>query len=1082
VNPLALFDKMQKHSSLSLWDYCNVDLEHATELEEFQNELNRPPQHPENRVAGNIPAIASSSSGKGTSSSLPESSDQITLSSIQSYLEESDISCSTAEELIDNLVNTVHNVKSSYYDVTGRTNSLMAKCESLLDEQHNLMNTVEILRETLKPFEDIEEISQTLGIPYESIANGSIGSGNALITSSSGRVAAFASSFLSASGKHYISSSSSSGGSTTSNVTTNLDPRSPEFKELLTKLSNAILFLQSHQEILECSKYTIWLEKLQIRAISLIGRAMRELIDKVAQQCREIIQTKASAPSSSSAASGKGDGSSSSSSSAAVYRIFSEDQPLESLPIYQKFRGLSFRMKELVTVLLKGNLTNLTSSSSSSSNPSAADDNADINEIVIRKKALNQSLLKHDYTILAEVKKGYLLIRIELLSPFLQEAFLVSLSQSYSSVASSVASSASSISSSGSGTNFSTLLEDKRLLTSHQQRGIAENKGPETSSPASSSSSSLLHLSLSTVIRYCFSTLLRMTQLEYQLFDSLFNIEHMKELLSPSTSSFLNSSSSYSVASTPRTPANSSSFSFKGTSTSGKNNSSNTTTGALSKQDQFAADLLRIFEFLSNSTRDFLRPLIIKESSVDELCRVISTLSEDIRSQIMILQLPMILIKQLIIGLDNTMNDTKERLIYCSELKLRKEIQFYEPLPSSLNYPEILEVFYNHQSSQALTRPGPTSNQSPLPSSTSSSSSSSLGIHDIYDTWYPPMRITLALLSKLFGIIDRIIFEDFARRCIEVCILILIQGSETMKRSQKGSNAMIHGDFFLVRHLLILREQLIPFELRLITSEKELDFSNTRSAFTSLLALPSSSSSSSATFTQQNSLLPPSSSSASDTTALQRIDPRSATNPSTSSSTSSSSALSMTTSHILNNLLFRFDENNLLYQFTNKGIPLMKETQYDIKKELDNSLKKACITLKVTVVKFLLGPLDNLLAKIVAFIGEIPYHHSNQLLVVSSPAGQQQLGQLGDGSSKSNKGNVNVPSLSTEHIQLLKGQSFIRYDRLKECLEQVQHLLIQRMPDLKIMMKVRYFVHSLRRVCSSFFFLLLCFPFSLALC
>jgi hypothetical protein len=1053
---------MQKPSSLSLWDYCNVDLEHATELEELQNELNRPPPPPENLLTGSMSVNASSGSEKMLSPTLAESSNQITLSSIQLYLEESDNFCATAEELIDSLVNTVHSVKNSYYDVTGRTNSLMAKCEFLLDEQHNLMNTVEILRETLKPFEDIEDISHTLGIPYESIANGSIGTGNALLTngSSGGGVAAFASSFLSSSGKHYTSaSSSSSSGGTTSNVTTNLDPRSPEFKELLTKLSNAILFLQSHQEILECSKYTLWLEKLQTRAISLIGRAMRELIDKVAQQCREIIQTKASAPFHSS---GKGDGSSSSASSA-VYRLFSEDQPLESLPIYQKFRGLSFRMKELVTVLLKGNLTNLTSS-----NPSDVD-NEETSEIVTRKKALNQSLLKHDYTILAEVKKGYLLIRIELLSPFLQEAFLVSLSQSYSSVASS-ASSSSSISSSGSGTNFSTLLEDKRLLTNNQQRGIAEKKGPEASPAASSS---LLHLSLSTVIRYCFSTLLRMTQLEYQLFDSLFNIEYMKELLSPSTTSFLNSASSFSVASTPRTPANSSfSSSFKGTSASGKNNSSGNTT-ALSKQDQFASDLLRIFEFLSNSTRDFLRPLIIKESSVDELCRVISTLSEDIRSQITILQLPMILTKQLIIGLDNTMNDTKERLIYCAELKLRKEIQFYEPLPSSLNYPEILEVFCNpqqsQQSSQMLIRPSPTPGQSPIPSS--SSSSNSLVIHDIYDTWYPPMRITLALLSKLFGIIDRTIFEDFARRCIEVCITILIQGSETMKRSQKGSNAMIHGDFFLVRHLLILREQLIPFELRLITSEKEMDFSNTRSAFTSLLTLPSSSSSSSTT--QQNPLLPPSSS---DSTALQRVDPRT-----TNAVSSSSSALSMTTSHILNNLLFRFDENNLLIQFTNKGIPLMKETQYDIKKELDNSLKKACITLKVTVVKFLLGPLDNLLAKIVAFIGEIPYHHSNQLLSVSSPSPAAQSGQ-GDGSSnlssKSSKVNVNVPSLSTEQIQLLKGQSFIRYDRLKECLEQIQHLLIQRMPDLKVMMKVRNL--SFPSYCDAYVLLFLLFV--LALC
>jgi hypothetical protein len=35
----------------------------------------------------------------------------------------------------------------------------------------------------------------------------------------------------------------------------------------------------------------------------------------------------------------------------------------------------------------------------------------------------------------------------------------------------------------------------------------------------------------------------------------------------------------------------------------------------------------------ANTTRDFLRPFIIREASVDELCRVIAALSEDVRSQ-----------------------------------------------------------------------------------------------------------------------------------------------------------------------------------------------------------------------------------------------------------------------------------------------------------------------------------------------------------------------------------------------------------------------------------------------------------------
>jgi hypothetical protein len=48
-----------------------------------------------------------------------------------------------------------------------------------------------------------------------------------------------------------------------------------------------------------------------------------------------------------------------------------------------------------------------------------------------------------------------------------------------------------------------------------------------------------------------------------------------------------------------------------------------------------ALEVNSIVETVAATTRDFLRPLIIRESSVDELCRVIAALSEDVRSQML---------------------------------------------------------------------------------------------------------------------------------------------------------------------------------------------------------------------------------------------------------------------------------------------------------------------------------------------------------------------------------------------------------------------------------------------------------------
>ena len=58
-------------------------------------------------------------------------------------------------------------VARSHDEVTGRSNSLMQNCESLLDQQHALHSTVEVLKTTLAPFTDVEEASVQLGIPID---------------------------------------------------------------------------------------------------------------------------------------------------------------------------------------------------------------------------------------------------------------------------------------------------------------------------------------------------------------------------------------------------------------------------------------------------------------------------------------------------------------------------------------------------------------------------------------------------------------------------------------------------------------------------------------------------------------------------------------------------------------------------------------------------------------------------------------------------------------------------------------------------------------------------------------------------
>jgi hypothetical protein len=53
---------------------------------------------------------------------------------------------------------------------------------------------------------------------------------------------------------------------------------------------------------------------------------------------------------------------------------------------------------------------------------------------------------------------------------------------------------------------------------------------------------------------------------------------------------------------------------------------------------------------------------------------------------------PKNLLRTLSRGLDKTVSDAQERLSYCAEIKMRVEVQFFEPLPSHLAYPGIIEA------------------------------------------------------------------------------------------------------------------------------------------------------------------------------------------------------------------------------------------------------------------------------------------------------------------------------------------------------------------------------------------------------
>jgi len=76
------------------------------------------------------------------------------------------------------------------------------------------------------------------------------------------------------------------------------------------------------------------------------------------------------------------------------------------------------------------------------------------------------------------------------------------------------------------------------------------------------------------------------------------------------------------------------------------------------------------------------------------------------------------------------------------------------------------------------------------------------------------------------------VFEDIALQSVQSCTRCLKDAGSYIEK-RKG---IMHSDLFLVKHLLILREQLSPFDVKLRSVERQLDFSDAGKAVSRFLA------------------------------------------------------------------------------------------------------------------------------------------------------------------------------------------------------------------------------------------------------
>ncbi|KAI5071033.1 hypothetical protein GOP47_0013284 [Adiantum capillus-veneris] len=193
---------------------------------------------------------------------------------------------------------------------------------------------------------------------------------------------------------------------------------------------------------------------------------------------------------------------------------------------------------------------------------------------------------------------------------------------------------------------------------------------------------------------------------------------------------------------------------------------------------------------------DILRPKLIHEADLELLCELVEILKGEVLEEELGRR------GDSVAGLKPTITrilaDVQERLTFRAQTHMRDEIANYLPSAEDLDYPAKLEreasIIANLEDEEG---------------------------RDTYGTLYPPLEKTLSCLSKLYRSLEPAIFTGLAQDSIGVCSLSIQKASKLiMKQSQ------MDGQLFLIKHLLILREQIAPFDIDFAITYKELDFAH----------------------------------------------------------------------------------------------------------------------------------------------------------------------------------------------------------------------------------------------------------------
>ena len=223
-----------------------------------------------------------------------------------------------------------------------------------------------------------------------------------------------------------------------------------------------------------------------------------------------------------------------------------------------------------------------------------------------------------------------------------------------------------------------------------------------------------------------------------------------------------------------------------------------------------------LLENLTNVLYESFRPLYISHAALDslvELCAVLKTVFEDNTGTD---------INAFALVIEQMLQDVQQKISHKTQAYTQSDIIDYMPSTSDLDYPGKLEKEKKEKLQKAAEKSADGAKEPEVDGDVEKNATAEPPIlsSDVYKTWYPTLPRTVLLLSKLYRSVERGVFEGLAQELVHGCVTSLFTAFDSITQTR----GLMHGQLFLVKHLLILREQITPFEASFSIMETNVDF------------------------------------------------------------------------------------------------------------------------------------------------------------------------------------------------------------------------------------------------------------------